>query len=109
MVADALRQGISGVKHFHPVVANQEYKRAFPGVMGLVAGAPLVGQVEKAPGDKYGLARALLHPLKPWFRAVNYHGPIQVTAVRRGNKWHVLEYNIRIGVTSGAMLLRMLV
>jgi phosphoribosylamine---glycine ligase len=31
-----------------------------------------------------------------------------VTAVRRGNQWHVIEYNIRIGVTSGAMLLRML-
>jgi phosphoribosylamine--glycine ligase len=93
----------------YSLVTNQEYKRAFSGDMGVVAGAPLGGLVEKDPDDKYGLARALLHPLRPWFRAVNYHGPIQVTAVRRGNKWHVLEYNIRIGVTSGAMLLRMLV
>jgi phosphoribosylamine-glycine ligase len=46
--------------------------------------------------------------LRPWFRAVKYHGPIQVTAARRRGRWHVLEYNIRIGVTSGAMLLRML-
>ena len=46
--------------------------------------------------------------MRPWFRAVKYHGPIQVTAARRGGRWHVLEYNIRIGVTSGAMLLRML-
>ncbi|MDB6112320.1 MAG: Phosphoribosylamine--glycine ligase [Pedosphaera sp.] len=92
----------------YPVVTNQEYKRAFAGNLGVVAGAPLGGLVEKDPGDKYGLARALLHPLRPWFRAVNYHGPIQVTAIRRGAKWHVIEYNIRIGVTSGAMILRML-
>jgi phosphoribosylamine-glycine ligase len=89
-------------------VTNQEYKRAFAGNMGIVAGAPLGGLVERDPEDKYGLARALIHPLKPWFREVNYHGPIQVTAVQRKNVWHVIEYNIRIGVTSGAMILRML-
>ena len=66
------------------------------------------GLVERDTEDKYGLARALIHPLKPWFREVNYHGPIQVTAVRRTNIWYVIEYNIRIGVTSGAMILRML-
>jgi len=63
-----------------------------------------------------------LHPLLPWFRMVNYHGPIQVTAIkvaatprRRTSateasqpRWHVIEYNIRIGVTSGPMILRML-
>jgi phosphoribosylamine-glycine ligase len=92
----------------HSVVTNQEYKRAFAGDMGVVAGAPLGGLVEKDPEDKYGLARQLLHPLRPWFREVNYHGPIQVTAVQRDGQWHVIEYNIRIGVTSGAMLLRML-
>ena len=31
-----------------------------------------------------------------------------MTAVQRRNRWHVIEYNIRIGVTSGAMILRML-
>jgi phosphoribosylamine--glycine ligase len=92
----------------HSLVTNQEYKRAFAGDMGIVAGAPLGGLVEKDPQDKYGLARELLHPLLPWFREVNYHGPIQATAVLRKNKWHVIEYNIRIGVTSGAMILRML-
>ena len=76
--------------------------------MGIVAGAPMGGLVEQDAGDKYGLARELLHPLRPWFREVNYHGPIQVTAARHRGHWHVLEYNIRIGVTSGAMLLRML-
>ncbi len=68
----------------------------------------------------------LIHPLLPWLRKVKYHGPIQVTAVkcnssvgrassRAGSsvasphqKWHVIEYNIRIGVTSGPMILRML-
>jgi phosphoribosylamine-glycine ligase len=92
----------------YSLVTNQEYKRAFAGNMGIVAGAPLGGLVEKDPDDKYGLARELLHPLLPWFREVKFHGPIQVTAVRQKNRWHVIEYNIRIGVTSGAMLLRML-
>jgi len=92
----------------YSVVTNQEYKRAHAGNLGIVAGAPLGGLVEKDPGDKYGLALQLLHPLRPWFREVKYHGPIQVTAVQREGKWHVIEYNIRIGVTSGAMLLRLL-
>jgi phosphoribosylamine-glycine ligase len=76
--------------------------------MGVIAGAPLGGLVEKDPEDKYGLARELLDPLLPWFRSVNYHGPIQVTAVYHRGKWQVIEYNIRIGVTSGAMILRLL-
>jgi phosphoribosylamine-glycine ligase len=92
----------------YPLVTNQEYKRAFTGHMGVVPGAPMGGLVEQDLGDKYGLARQLLRPLRPWFRAVNYHGPIQVTAAKHGGRWKVLEYNIRIGVTSGAMLLRML-
>jgi len=92
----------------YSLVTNQEYKRAFAGNQGVVAGAPLGGLVEVDPADKYGLGRELLQPLLPWFREVGYHGPIQVTAVRARDKWHVIEYNIRIGVTSGAMLLRML-
>jgi phosphoribosylamine-glycine ligase len=92
----------------YSLVTNQEYKRAHAGNMGIVAGAPLGGLVERDPDDKYGLARQLLRPLKPWFQKVDYHGPIQVTAIKRDAKWHVVEYNIRIGVTSGAMLLRML-
>ncbi len=92
----------------YPIATNQEYKRAFAGHMGIVAGAPLGGLVEQDPLDKYGLASELLRPLRPWFREVNYHGPIQVTAVHARGKWHVIEYNIRIGVTSGAMILRML-
>ncbi len=101
----------------YSLVTNQEYKYAFNGNQGIVAGAPLGGLVERDENDKYGLARALLHPLRPWFRKVNYHGPIQVTAIkvgkasrRRGGRgrWHVIEYNIRIGVTSGPMILRML-
>jgi len=92
----------------HSLVTNQEYKRAFAGNQGVVAGAPLGGLVEQDPGDQYGLARELLHPLRPWFKEVNYHGPIQVTAVQRDGQWHVIEYNIRIGVTSGPMILRML-
>ncbi len=112
----------------YSLVTNQEYKYAFNGNQGIVAGAPLGGLVERDEKDKYGLARELLHPLLPWLRKVNYHGPIQVTAIKYNGRdalprvqadrqvgpttssgqWHVIEYNIRIGVTSGPMILRML-
>ena len=52
----------------HSLVTNQEYKYAFNGNMGIVAGAPLGGLVERDEHDKYGLARELFHPLKPWLR-----------------------------------------
>jgi len=111
----------------YSLVTNQEYKYAFDGNQGIVAGAPLGGIVERDENDKYGLARELIHPLLPWLREVNYHGPLQVTAVKcgrdalprvranrqvgpnkRNGQWHVIEYNVRIGVTSGPMILRML-
>ena len=92
----------------HSLVTNQEYKYAFNGNMGIVAGAPLGGLIERDENDKYGLARELIHPLMPWLREAQYHGPLQVTAIKRGGKWHVIEYNIRIGITSGPMILRML-
>jgi phosphoribosylamine---glycine ligase len=92
----------------HSVVTNQEYKRAFDGNQGVVAGAPLGGLAEQDAEDKYGLAKSMLQPLLPWFRETNFHGPIQVTAIWHERRWHVLEYNVRIGVTSGAMILRML-
>ncbi len=92
----------------YSLVTNQEYKRAFNGNLGIVAGAPLGGLVEVDQEDKYGLARELIYPLLPWLRAVNFHGPLQVTAVKRRGQWCVIEYNIRIGVTSGAMILRLL-
>src|SRR5664280_1724953 len=92
----------------HSLVTNQEYKRAFNGNMGIIAGAPLGGLVEKDPGDKYGLARQLIHPLLPWLRQTRFHGPLQVTAVKKDRRWQVIEYNVRIGVTSGPMILRML-
>jgi len=112
----------------YSLVTNQEYKYAFDGNQGIVAGAPLGGLVERDPNDKYGLARELIRPLLPWLRKVKYHGPIQVTAIKcdgrdalpriradrrvgpakSNGKWHVIEYNVRIGVTSGPMILRML-
>jgi phosphoribosylamine-glycine ligase len=92
----------------HSLVTNQEYKYAFNGNQGIVAGAPLGGLVERDPDDKYGLARQLVHPLLPWLRKARFNGPLQVTAIRRDGRWHVIEYNVRIGVTSGPMILRML-
>ncbi len=92
----------------YSLVTNQEYKRAYDGDMGIVAGAPLGGLVERDENDQYGLARQLIHPLRPWLHKVKFSGPLQVTAVKRAGKWHVIEYNIRIGVTSGPMILRLL-
>jgi phosphoribosylamine-glycine ligase len=92
----------------YSLVTNQEYKYAFNGNLGIVAGAPLGGLVERDENDKYGLARQLIHPLLPWLRETKFNGPLQVTAIKRGGRWHVVEYNIRIGVTSGPMILRLL-
>ena len=92
----------------YSLATNQEYKRAFTGNMGVVAGAPLGGIVEVDPHDKYGLADALIRPLLPWFKAVNYHGPLQVTGIYRDGQWSVLEYNSRLGVTCTNMILRLL-
>ena len=92
----------------HSLVTNQEYKYAHNGNLGIVAGAPLGGLVERDEHDKYGLARELIHPLLPWLREAKFNGPLQVTAIQRDGQWHVIEYNIRIGVTSGPMILRML-
>jgi phosphoribosylamine---glycine ligase len=92
----------------YSLVTNQEYKRAFNDNLGVVAGAPMGGLVEQDPNDKYGLAKNLIHPLLPWFRKVNFHGPIQVTAVLKDDVWQVIEYNVRIGVTSGSLILEML-
>jgi len=92
----------------YSLVTNQEYKYAFDGNLGIVAGAPLGGLVERDEKDKYGLARQLIHPLLPWLRETHFNGPLQVTAIQRGGRWHVIEYNIRIGVTSGPMILRLL-
>jgi phosphoribosylamine--glycine ligase len=92
----------------YSLVTNQEYKRAFDGNMGIVAGAPLGGLVERDEEDRYGLSRELLQPLLPWFRAVGFHGPVQVTAIRHQGRWNVLEYNVRLGVTSGPLIARML-
>ena len=72
------------------------------------AGKSTLGLVERDENDKYGLERELIHPLKPWLRSCGFNGPLQVTAIKKGGRWHVIEYNIRIGVTSGPMILRML-
>jgi phosphoribosylamine-glycine ligase len=106
--AEAGHIALVSAGRIYSLVTNQEYKRAFHGNMGVIAGAPLGGLVEKDPDDKYGLARQFLHPLLPWFRKVKYNGPIQVTAVKRAGKWFAIEYNIRIGVTSGPMIARLL-
>jgi phosphoribosylamine-glycine ligase len=92
----------------YSLVTNQEYKRAFDGNQGIVTGAPMGGLVERDPHDRYGLARTLLHPLLPWFRRVGFSGPVQVTAIRHRDRWHVLEYNVRLGVTSAPLILRLL-
>jgi phosphoribosylamine-glycine ligase len=90
------------------LVTNQEYKRAYTGNLGPVAGAPMAGIVEQDPEDRYGLAGQLIHPLRPWLEESGFHGILQVTAMQRGGVWQAIEYNVRLGVTTGALLMRML-
>lgn len=90
------------------LATNQEYRRAFSQNLGPIAGAPLGGILEQDPQDRYGLAKELIHPLLPWFQKENFKGILQVTAVKKNNQWHAIEYNVRLGVTSGNMLLGML-
>lgn len=90
------------------LVTNQEYKRAHTGNLGPVASAPLAGIVERDPQDHYGLAKNLIHPLKPWFERTGFHGILQVTGMRRNGVWHAIEYNVRLGVTTGPLLLQMI-
>ena len=71
-------------------------------------GAPLGGIAQVDPNDRYSLAEQLILPLKPWFKKVNYSGPLQVTAIKNNGKWHAIEYNVRLGVTTAALMLRML-
>ena len=71
----------------HSLVTNQEYKRAFDGNQGVVAGAPLGGLVEQDSADKYGLARALLHPLKDWFHQTSHEN---FPSSRTGNSGAVI-------------------
>ncbi len=92
----------------YSLVTNQEHKWAFDGNQGIVAGVPLGGLVEWDQGNKYNLAKDLIHPLLPWFQKVNYHGPLQVTSIYRDQKWHVVEFNVRLGVTSGPLILKIL-
>lgn len=92
----------------YPLVTNQEYKRAFDGDMGPVAGAPLGGLVEVDLDDKYGIVKDTLEPLLPWFKETGFHGPVQSTSVMRDGKWHMIEYNVRTGITTGPALCRML-
>ncbi len=92
----------------HSLISNQEYKYAFTGNQGIVAGAPLGGLVELDPADRYGLAKRFLHPLLSWFRQTNFHGPVQVTAMLSDRGWVALEYNVRLGVTCGPVIMRLL-
>ncbi|KAA3613817.1 MAG: phosphoribosylamine--glycine ligase [Calditrichaeota bacterium] len=92
----------------YPLITNQEYKHAFNGNMGIIAGAPLGGLVQLDTEDEFGLAKELLFPLLPWFRETGYHGPVQVTACKKQDRWHVIEYNVRLGVTCAPMILGLL-
>lgn len=92
----------------YPLVTNQEYKRAFDGNMGPVAGAPMGGLVEVDLDDKYNIVKDTLEPLLPWFRESNFYGPVQSTCVKRDGRWHMIEYNVRTGITTGPALCRML-
>ena len=90
------------------IMTHWEYKRAFTGDMGPIAGAPLGSLVEQDLNDKYGLLREFILPLQPWLEKTNFCGILSVSAVKKNKRWHVIEYNVRIGVTINAFILQML-
>jgi phosphoribosylamine-glycine ligase len=49
-----------------------------------------------------------VQPLIPWLKKTGYRGVLQVGAVKNGGKFYLIEYNVRIGVTTPALFLRML-
>jgi len=91
----------------HSLVTNQEYKYAFNGNQGIVAGArSALGRTRRERQIRSGAridssAEAVAARIEIQWAAAS-------TAIKRNGKWHVIEYNIRIGVTSGPMILRML-
>jgi len=67
------------------IMTHWEYKRAFTGNMGPIAGAPLGSIVEQDVNDKYGLLRELILPLQPWLEETNFCGILSVSAVKTNN------------------------
>lgn len=90
------------------IMTHWEYKRAFTGDMGPIAGAPLGSLVEQDLNDKYGLMREFILPLQPWLEKTHFCGILSVSAVKKNKRWYVIEYNVRIGVTINAFILQML-
>ncbi|MCI5073119.1 hypothetical protein MRY82_09305 [bacterium] len=89
----------------YPFCTNQEYKKLYTGNLGETLSTPMGGIVEIDQKDHYGLVEHLIQPLIPWFKKVAYCGPLQVTAIKKNHTWHVLEYNARLGVSSGPMIM----
>jgi phosphoribosylamine-glycine ligase len=98
---------VSGGKAY-PVVTNQEYKKPQEADIGNHQDYPMGGLAEADPGDKYGLCAKLITPLEKWFKKVDFRGPVQVTAGWHEGKWKVMEYNVRIGVSTGPLMINMM-
>ena len=71
-------------------------------------GDPLGGIVQADTDDQYGLVKQLIRPLEDWLKETNFCGPLQVTAGYWEDRWQVMEYNVRIGVTTGPLMMTML-
>ena len=91
-----------------PLVTNQEYKWKLDGNQGEVLGYPMGGIVQVDTDDQYGLVTEVIRPLEPWLKKTCFCGPIQVTAGYWEDRWQVIEYNVRIGITSGPLMMEML-
>lgn len=91
--------------NIYALCTNQEYKKLYTGNLGETLSTPMGGLIEIDQSDRYKLVSQLIEPLKPWFKKVNYCGPLQVTAIKNNKLWQVLEYNTRLGVSSGPMIM----
>ena len=87
------------------LVTNQEYKRATPGTWASWPGA-MGGLVEADPttGTGWLLRFCTRSPGLP--RPPTPDRP--ATGIFHDERWHAIEYNIRLGITATPMILRML-
>lgn len=97
---------VSG-ENISSLVTSREFKAISP-ESGELLMPPIAGISEVDPDDQYGLAKQLLHPLRSWLSTVGYRGFLQVSAILAENVCSIIEFNIRLGVTVGPLLLQQL-
>lgn len=110
-----LQEHISGLEISHtafvtngritPLVTSREFK-VVSSTDGEFLMPPVAGISEMDLADRHGLVKQLLSPLSRWLKAVEYRGFLQVSAILARDGYRIIEFNVRLGVTVGPLLLQ---